>query len=596
LSIVFKNERFSQAFFLIADYIYYYQYSSHNQGQTMKGSLFWRLFTPVALIMALSLFILLWVVSEKIKTNTLSESVTSAEAIVEQFKIIRGYYTKNVVGKVLASGQLKSAINHQDDKNAIPLPATMIHDLSDLLKDQGSKVKLYSAYPFPNRNDRALDSFEQDAWKAINQNPELTFSREEIIDGKSYIRVAKADLMVSPVCVACHNSRADTPKNDWKLGDVRGVLEVTLPLEAIKENAFDIIYSTLFTGLLALVLVFVSIAVTYRFFIGNQLNHINNALIDIVKGDGDLTKRLDASGNNEISHIASSFNQFIDSLQQTIKQILDASNSLSVTSGELLNITTKTNTAIEQQEQDSQRAATEVQHLNDKSQEVFNLTTKATETTLKAEDATDRGNVAISSTIGTVDQLSTNVTTAAKIIDQLQSDSNNIGGVLEVIQGIAEQTNLLALNAAIEAARAGEQGRGFAVVADEVRTLAARTQDSTHEIQEMIERLQTASKRAFDSMQSNTEYSDKAIDQIEESCIVLSEIRHSIDDINAINKQISVAAQQQMQASDNLNQNVTQISNKSHENSGASHETRAHAENLDRVAEQLQQIISSFKL
>lgn len=562
----------------------------------MKGSLFWRLFTPVAIIMAVCLFALLWVVSAQTKSNTLSESITTAEAMVEQFKTIRGYYTKNVVGKVLAGSSLKGSFDHKNDNDKIPLPATMIHDLSELLSNKGTRVKLYSAYPFPNRKDRVLDDFENEAWAAINQNPESTFSREEVIDGKAYIRVAKADFMVSPVCVSCHNSRADTPKNDWKLGDVRGILEVGLPIDSIKSNAAGIFYSTLFTGLLALILVFIAIFITYKIFIGKKLNDINSALIDMVEGEGDLTKRLNDSGNNEVSHIAASFNQFVESMQATIKQIQDAGNHIADTSRNLLNITAQTNTAIEQQEQDAELAASEVQQMNSQSQEVSRLTKEATETTLKAEEATEKGNVAISSTIGTVDQLTTNISSAAKIIDQLQSDSNNIGGVLEVIQGIAEQTNLLALNAAIEAARAGEQGRGFAVVADEVRTLAARTQDSTHEIQEMIERLQAASKRAYDSMQSNTKYSDTALDQIEESCVVLSEIRHSIEEINTINGQISTAAQQQMLASENLNTNVNQISVKSQENSSASHETRDHAQKLDSVAEQLQQIINSFKL
>ncbi len=562
----------------------------------MKVSLFWRLFIPVASIMIVSLATLLWIVSNKISENTLNEAIYQAEKTVNQFKTIRAYYTQNVVSKVIAGSDLKPSVNHKNDKGKIPLPATMIHDLSELLEKNGTKIKLYSAYPFPNRNNRVLDDFEQQAWDRISQDPELTFSKPVKIDGKAYLRVASADLMVSPVCVDCHNSRSDTPKNDWKLGDVRGILEVSLPMDIIQENTSGIIYLTLFTGLLALLLVFISIYVTYRYFIGNKLNTINNALIDIAEGEGDLTRRLDDSGSDEISHIAQSFNRFVNNLHTTVSQILQASNSLSKTSTELLDITARTNSAIEEQKQDTELAATEVQKFNEHSIEVAQLTEQATHSTHSAEDATNRGNIAISSTIGTVDQLTSNVSNAAQIIEQLQKDSNNIGGVLEVIQGIAEQTNLLALNAAIEAARAGEQGRGFAVVADEVRTLAARTQDSTLEIQAMIERLQGASNKAYNAMQSNTEYSNAAIDQIEDSCIVLAEIRQSIDEINEINKKIYTAANIQKQTSESLNQNVSQISSKSQETALASQKTREHAQNLDELAEQLQQLISSFKL
>jgi methyl-accepting chemotaxis protein len=562
----------------------------------MNGSLFWRLFIPVAAILATCLAVLLLIISHKIEVNTLSESVANAEATVKQFKVIRAYYTKNVLSTVLKNSSLKGAIDYQNNPNAIPLPATMIHDLSKELEQNGIQIKLYSAYPFPNRSKRILDNFQKQAWESIKQAPDSTYSREEIINGKSYVRVAKADIMVNSTCVSCHNSHKDTPKNDWKLGDVRGILEVTLPIDGIKNNAKGIIYSTLLAGLAALVFVFISIFSIYKVFIGNKLNAINAALIDIIHGDGDLTKRIDSNGNDEVSQIATHFNQFVDHLQKTIKEVLDASNSLSHTSSELLNITKQTNHVIEQQQLDAEQANLDVQQLNRQSNEVAGLIQHSTDAIQKSDDTIVRGNIAISTTIGSVDQLTSNVSEAAKIIDQLQNDSNNIGGVLEVIQGIAEQTNLLALNAAIEAARAGEQGRGFAVVADEVRTLAARTQDSTYEIQQIIESLQSASKKAYDSMQFNTQYSDKALEQIEESCIVLSEIKSAVNELSDISVQISNATEQQMQSTLSLGEKVDLISKESQKTSSASCDTQSHAENLDALATRLQTLIGSFKL
>ena len=152
-----------------------------------------------------------------ISDNARKEAIHAASETVGQFKALRKYYVQNIIKKVLADGNLKPSINHAKEKKSIPLPATMIHDLSAALSKRDTTVKLYSAYPFPNRKDRKLDPFQTEAWEFINANPDKIFSQQATINGKEIVRVAIADKMVAQGCVNCHNGHPDTPKTGWKL-------------------------------------------------------------------------------------------------------------------------------------------------------------------------------------------------------------------------------------------------------------------------------------------------------------------------------------------------------------------------------------------
>lgn len=192
----------------------------------LNSSISWKLF-PVLVIGVLVCGIGVWIgMPIATERSIRSDVLTNAEKAVNQFKVIRRYYTENVINKALKSRALKPTVTHKGKDGEIPLPATFIHDLSRLLTDSGTTLRLYSPYPFPVRQTRVLDDFGSNAWEALNRNPEKSFIRSEIIEGRNIVRVAVADTMVSQVCVDCHNSRADTPKNDWKLNDLRGVLEI----------------------------------------------------------------------------------------------------------------------------------------------------------------------------------------------------------------------------------------------------------------------------------------------------------------------------------------------------------------------------------
>jgi len=207
-----------------------------------------KIFIPLTIFSILSIVFIAITISNVNEEGMIKNNVITAANTVNQFKTVRAYYAKNVIPKVKKNKDLKINFDHKDKADTVPLPATMIHDLGSMLSksESGVKLNLYSKYPFPNRANRTIDRFQQDALNHFDKNADSEpFYRQEIVDGKLMIRVAIADFMVADGCVNCHNSRADTPKNDWKLGDVRGVLEVDMPLNKQVEASNFVIKITL---------------------------------------------------------------------------------------------------------------------------------------------------------------------------------------------------------------------------------------------------------------------------------------------------------------------------------------------------------------
>jgi signal transduction histidine kinase len=201
-----------------------------------RHSLKWQMIGPIPLMVIAAVAAIWFIVPRKIADNATDQAVLAGRTIAAQFKTLREYYTENVVDKILSEGTFRVSSHHKGDAKAIPLPATMILDLSAMLAKQNTAISLYSKFPFPNRQDRLLDSFQQEAWDFLTRNPQETFARHEMLDGKQVVRVAVADTMVVQACVNCHNTIAESPKKDWKLGDVRGVLEVTSVIDAELAN------------------------------------------------------------------------------------------------------------------------------------------------------------------------------------------------------------------------------------------------------------------------------------------------------------------------------------------------------------------------
>ncbi|MEA2110562.1 MAG: ATP-binding protein [Campylobacterota bacterium] len=189
----------------------------------------------IASLMVVGIITLIPYISDK---GTIERETEKAKELVGYIRTFRSYYTDHVISKINSETDLHVNYDHKDHNNTVPLPATTLHDISELIT-QGSKgsIKMYSGYPFPNRSHRVLDSFEKHALSYLNKNPNQTYVKKETIDSKPVLRVALADIFYSPVCVECHNTRADTPKDDWKIGDVRGIIEVITPLQ--KQYSFN---------------------------------------------------------------------------------------------------------------------------------------------------------------------------------------------------------------------------------------------------------------------------------------------------------------------------------------------------------------------
>ncbi|MCG5514445.1 methyl-accepting chemotaxis protein [Ectothiorhodospira shaposhnikovii] len=319
-------------------------------------------------------------------------------------------------------------------------------------------------------------------------------------------------------------------------------------------------------------------------------------LQSIAEGDGDLTRRLPVQGRDEVADLSRAFNGFADRVHGLVKQVVGASAQLAVAAEELSATSGEMRQQVRRQQSEVEQVATAMNEMAATVQEVARNATEAASTTRSTDDQSREGTREVERTIDTIRALARQVEESAEVIGTVSADSDEIGKVLDVIRGIAEQTNLLALNAAIEAARAGEQGRGFAVVADEVRTLASRTQSSTNEVQEMIERLQSGAAKAVKSMGEGRTKAHAGVEQAARTGESLLVINRSIGTINDMNAQIASAAEEQSAVAEEVNRNVININEGVEQTAAGADQITAASEELARLAADLQDRVGRFKV
>jgi len=311
--------------------------------------------------------------------------------------------------------------------------------------------------------------------------------------------------------------------------------------------------------------------------------------------NGDFSYKLDEERIGERRQISVLINQFSAQLNSMIMELQSASNDLQHSSTQLSSVTHEASHNITQQHSETEQVATAVEEMTATAQEIARNAASAAESAKEADNQSRSGALVSTEALGGMFQLMEDLNKASAVIQSLQTESNNINVVLDVISGISEQTNLLALNAAIEAARAGEQGRGFAVVADEVRTLAGRTQESTNQIKELIDSLQTGSSNAVAAMDNAIKEVNINNEQVENVAEALGGIAGEIGNINNMLDQMAAASEQQSSTSEEISRNVVSISQLAEKTSqGTQHIDSAETE-IGAVSSRLNQIISSFK-
>ena len=334
-------------------------------------------------------------------------------------------------------------------------------------------------------------------------------------------------------------------------------------------------------------------------FLANMISRALTSLqttVEHIENEGDLTQRADIQTNDEIGNLAAAFNRLVDNFGNIVSEVMLQANQVATAAEQLSAITVQTSSGVRQQTDEIRMVATAMDQMTATVYEVASNAETASRSADDGNTEANNGSQVVSTTISAISELATDVEASADVIENLKGDSENIGTVIDVIKNIAEQTNLLALNAAIEAARAGEQGRGFAVVADEVRTLAQRTQQSTAEIEALVTALQGGAQQAVNVMAKSRKKAEVTVSQAQQAGESLNKITQAVGNILNVNTQIASAAEEQSATTAEITRNINNIQSIAEQTAQGAEQTATASSELSKLGEQLRSLVAQFKV
>ncbi|MGU1372790.1 methyl-accepting chemotaxis protein PctA [Pseudomonas aeruginosa] len=382
---------------------------------------------------------------------------------------------------------------------------------------------------------------------------------------------------------------------------IKGLPSVTwyLALSIDKDKAYAMLskfrVSAIAAALISIVAILVLLGLLIRLLM-QPLHLMGRAMQDIAQGEGDLTKRLAVTSRDEFGVLGDAFNQFVERIHRSIREVAGTAHKLHDVSQLVVNASNSSMANSDEQSNRTNSVAAAINELGAAAQEIARNAADASHHASDANHQAEDGKQVVEQTIRAMNELSEKVSASCANIEALNSRTVNIGQILEVIKGISEQTNLLALNAAIEAARAGEAGRGFAVVADEVRNLAHRAQESAQQIQKMIEELQIGAQEAVSTMTESQRYSLESVEIANRAGERLSSVTGRIAEIDGMNQSVATATEEQTAVVDSLNMDITEINTLNQEGVENLQATLRACGELETQAGRLRQLVDSFKI